>query len=88
MEQTMDKVMKDIVSQDNDKKMYCLTLLQKMLDGIDSDVSEMEPIYSEDDGAISWVRVYYKSGFDICINMECDSPMAMVRDIIHKAELR
>ncbi len=80
--------MKDIVSQDNDKKMYCLTLLQKMLDGIDSDVSEMEPIYSEDDGAISWVRVYYKSGFDICINVECDSPMAMVRDIIHKDELR
>nr|DAW25921.1 MAG TPA: hypothetical protein [Caudoviricetes sp.] len=76
----------DAIRQDNNRKSYCLQLLEKMVYGIDSEPVDLEALYNEE-GAIWGVMVHFASGGTVCVNVEGDSPLAMVREIIKKAEL-
>lgn len=76
----------DAIRQDNNRKSYCLQLLEKMVYGIDSEPVDLEALYNEE-GAIWGVMVHFASGGTVCVNVEGDSPLAMVREIIQKAEL-
>lgn len=76
----------DAIRQDNNRKSYCLQLLEKMVYGIDSEPVDLEALYNEE-GTIWGVMVHFASGGTVCVNVEGDSPLAMVREIIQKAEL-
>ncbi|WP_297038940.1 hypothetical protein [uncultured Dialister sp.] len=76
----------DAIRQDNNRKAYCLQMLEKMVYGIDAEPVDLEALYNED-GAIWGVMVHFASGGTICVNVEGDSPLAMVQEIIKKAEL-
>lgn len=81
-----EKVIADAIRQDNNRKAYCLQLLEKMVYGIDAEPVDLEPLYNEE-GAIWGVLVHFASGGTVSVNVEGDSPLAMVREIIRKAEL-
>lgn len=76
----------DAIRQDNNRKSYCLQLLEKMVYGIDSEPVDLEALYNEE-GAIWGVMVHFASGGTVSVNVEGDSPLTMVREIIEKAEL-
>lgn len=76
----------DAIRQDNNRKSYCLQLLEKMVYGIDSEPVDLEALYNEE-GAIWGIMVHFASGGTVCVNVEGNSPLAMVREIIQKAEL-
>lgn len=76
----------DAIRQDNNRKDYCLRLLEKMVYGIDVEPVDLEALYN-DDGAIWGVMVHFASGGTVSVNVEGDSPLAMVREVIEKAEL-
>lgn len=76
----------DAIRQDNNRKDYCLRLLEKMVYGIDVEPVDLEALYNDDD-AIWGVMVHFASGGTVCVNVEGDSPLAMVQEIIKKAEL-
>lgn len=76
----------DAIRQDNNRKTYCLQLLEKMVYGIDCEPVDLEALYN-DDGAIWGVMVHFASGGTVSVNVEGDSPLTMVREIIEKAKL-
>lgn len=76
----------DAIRQDNNRKAYCLQMLEKMVYGIDAEPVDLEALYNED-GAIWGVMVHFASGGTVSVNVEGDSPLTMVREIIEKAEL-
>lgn len=76
----------DAIRQDNNRKSYCLQMLEKMVYGIDSEPVDLGALYNEE-GAIWGVMVHFASGGTVCVNVEGDSPLAMVQEIIKKAEL-
>nr|DAQ23009.1 MAG TPA: hypothetical protein [Caudoviricetes sp.] len=76
----------EAIHEDNNRKDYCLKLLEKMVYGIDCEPVDLEALYN-DDGAIWGVLVHFASGGTVSVNVEGDRPLAMVREIIEKAEL-
>nr|DAW12145.1 MAG TPA: hypothetical protein [Caudoviricetes sp.] len=77
---------KEAISNDNNRKLYVLELLKKMCYGIDSDVVDMQEIYSQS-GTICAVEIEYSTGFRKTVNVKGDSPLAMVKEIIEKGHL-
>lgn len=57
-----------------------------MVYGIDVEPVDLEALYNDDD-AIWGVMVNFACSGTVCVNVEGDSPLAMVREVIEKAEL-
>lgn len=76
----------DAIRQDNNRETFCLQLLEKMVYGIDCEPVDLEALYNEE-GAIWGVMVHFTAGGTVCVNVEGDSPLAMVKEIIKKPEL-
>lgn len=74
-----------IIQMDNLEKLKAILHLQRMMDAL-SVYAELEPIY-DDRIVMTHVRVKFPSGGEIDVNVEGDSPLTLVREVIMKARL-
>lgn len=71
----------DITKKDNEEKKFCMDCLMKMLRVVRPDVVSIAPETYED-GALEEVKITFANGFSKIVNVACDAPLTLVRDII------
>lgn len=71
----------DITEKDNEEKKFCMDCLMEMLRMVRPDVVSIAPETYED-GALEEVKITFANGFSKTVNVVCDAPLTLVRDII------
>lgn len=73
--------MDGVIKKDNEQKEFCLDRLMEMLRKVRTDVASITPA-AYADGALEEVEITFTNGFSKTVNVACDAPLTMVRDVI------
>ncbi|WP_299413638.1 hypothetical protein [uncultured Dialister sp.] len=73
--------MDDITKKDNEQKEFCMDRLMEMLQKVRPDVASITPA-AYVDGALEEVEITFSNGFSKTVNVACDAPLTLVRDVI------
>jgi hypothetical protein len=73
-----------VLNMYEEKALFIQNQLQALVKQIDEDIDNLEIIPTSNGKDIEIVRVNYKTGWDIQVNVECDSLLAITKDVINK----